>query len=176
MSWFASEALLNRLMRSDTDDKKYYDKGSLKLLWIMIAIANALGILFCIVIKMPISSGYLPYIGLVFIIIGMVFRFISIWTLGRFFTVDITIKEGHTIKKDGVYKIIRHPSYLGMLLSFIGFGISLNNWLSLITITLLITIGLLIRIKIEEIALIEKFGAHYLDYRNSTYCLIPWIY
>ena len=106
----------------------------------------------------------------------MVLRFISIRTLGKLFTVDVTIRTDHKLKKDGVYRRIRHPAYSGSLLSFIGFGLSLNNWLSLSFVTILITIAFLHRIKIEEKLLTDKFGADYLDYKRKTYRLIPWIY
>jgi protein-S-isoprenylcysteine O-methyltransferase Ste14 len=96
--------------------------------------------------------------------------------LGRLFTVDVTIRDNHQIKKDGVYRFIRHPSYSGSLLSFIGFGISLNNWLSLISVIALITIALVRRISIEEKVLTNQFGADYLEYKRRTYRMIPWIY
>jgi len=177
MIWFTSEILLNRFMRSGPEDKKNQDRGSVRLIWMIIALANTSGILFTVYTEIPISGHYfLPYIGLIVIAIGMILRFASIRTLGRFFTVDVTIRDNHALKKGGLYKIVRHPSYSGSLLSFIGFGISLNNWLSLITITILITIAFLYRIRIEEKALINQFGSDYLDYKNKTYCLIPWIY
>jgi len=106
----------------------------------------------------------------------MILRFISIWSLGKFFTVDVTIRDNHKIKQDGLYRIIRHPSYTGMLLSFIGLGISINNWISLLTISILVTIAMLYRIKIEERALKDQFGSEYSDYMKRTYRLIPWIY
>jgi protein-S-isoprenylcysteine O-methyltransferase Ste14 len=175
--WFTSEILLNRLMRSGSGDKKDQDKGSLKFVWIMIALAISSGIILAANTRIPVSNlQMLPYIGLVIVILGMILRFISVWTLGRLFTVDVTIRENHKIKKDGVYKIIRHPSYTGSLLSFVGFGISLNNWLSMIAVIILITVAFLYRINIEEKILIDQFGDDYLDYKKSTYYLIPWIY
>lgn len=175
--WFASEILLARLMRSGNNDKKKQDKGSIVFIWVMIALAISMGIMFSINNRFYISNQQLiPYIGIITIVVGMVFRFISIWTLGRLFTVDVTIRDNHTIKKNGIYSIVRHPSYLGSLVSFIGFGISLNSWLSLIAIAVLITIAFIYRIKIEEKVLINQFGADYLEYKKKTYGLIPWIY
>lgn len=175
--WFASEILLARLMRSGNNDKKKQDKGSIVFIWVMIALAISMGIMFSINNRFYISNQQLiPYIGIITIVVGMVFRFISIWTLGRLFTVDVTIRDNHTIKKDGIYSIVRHPSYLGSLVSFIGFGLSLNSWLSLIAIAVLMTIAFIYRIKIEEKVLINQFGADYLDYKKKTYGLIPWIY
>jgi len=175
--WFSSEILLNSLLRSDARDRKKQDKGSLRFIWIMIGIANTLGVIVANFVRFPISTSLqLPYVGLIVIIIGMMIRFYAIWTLGRFFTVDVTIRENHIIKQDGLYRIIRHPSYLGSLISFIGFGLSLNNWLSLIIVIVLVTISFIKRITIEEQTLIDQFGSDYLDYKKSTYRLIPWIY
>jgi protein-S-isoprenylcysteine O-methyltransferase Ste14 len=164
-------------MLSGSNDKKGQDKGSLGFMWIMITLSIFSGIIFSSYVKILISDQLIvPYIGLAIIVVGMILRFISIWTLGSFFTVDVTIREDHKIKKDGVYRFLRHPSYSGSLLSFIGFGISLNNWLSLIVVTILITVGLINRIRIEEKVLTDQFGADYLDYKKNTYRLIPWIY
>ena len=175
--WFISEILLNIILRSGKNDKKDKDKGTIRIIWISIAIANTLGILFSIFFRIPISNLLIvPYYGLILIVVGMIIRFISIWSLGKFFTVDVTIRENHTIKKDGIYRIIRHPSYSGSILSFIGFGITLNNWMSLIIITVLITYAMLNRIKIEESALIDQFGEDYLIYMKNTCRIIPWIY
>jgi protein-S-isoprenylcysteine O-methyltransferase Ste14 len=175
--WFISEIILNRLFHSKNDDKKNMDKGTIRIIWITIGIANSLGILAAIFIKSPISSNVLiPYFGLFLIASGMIFRFISILSLGKFFTVDVTIRKDHKIKKDGLYRLIRHPSYTGSILSFIGFGISLDNWISLLIISLPVIFAMLHRIKVEEKLLVDQFGNDYVDYMKKTYRLIPWIY
>jgi protein-S-isoprenylcysteine O-methyltransferase Ste14 len=175
--WLISEILLNRLLHSGKQDKKDLDQGSIRIIWITIAVANSTGILFMLYSHIPISNLLIiPYAGLILIIVGMILRFFSVWSLGRLFTVDVTIRDHHRIKKDGIYRIIRHPSYSGSLLSFIGFGISLNNWISLIIISTLVTAAMLYRIKIEERMLMDQFGFEYLDYTKKTYRLIPWIY
>jgi protein-S-isoprenylcysteine O-methyltransferase Ste14 len=164
-------------MRSGSNDKKGQDKGSLRFIWIMITLAISLGFVFSSYIHVPIiNQVFISYIGLFIIVVGMAIRFIAIFTLGKYFTVDVTIRDGHKIKTDGFYKIVRHPSYSGSLLSFVGFGISLNNWLSLTTVLSLVLFSFLYRIKIEEKTLIDQFGNEYLNYKKSTYRLIPWIY
>lgn len=175
--WFVSEILVNRLLRSGKNDKKGQDKGSIRIIWIMIGVGNVLGILFTVFSRIPISNSMIvPYIGLSIILAGMALRFISIWSLGRLFTVDVTIRENHTIKTDGVYRFIRHPSYLGSIVSFIGFGISLNSWFSLLIIGVLVTTAMIYRITIEEKLLKQQFGSEYSDYMKKTHRLIPWIY
>jgi protein-S-isoprenylcysteine O-methyltransferase Ste14 len=175
--WCASEIFVNVLIRSGSTDKEGQDKGSLKYIWIIIALAITSGVLIANYVDFPISNNQLiPYIGLAMVVVGMILRFISIWTLGRLFTVDVTIRDDHKIKKDGAYKILRHPSYASSLLSFIGFGVSLNNWLSVISVTILVIFALSYRIKVEEKTLVEHFGSDYSDYMKKTYRLIPWIY
>lgn len=175
--WFLSEILLNRLFRSASYGKKGHDKGTIRIIWITIGIVNTLGIISAVLSDMPISeSWFIPYLGLLMIVTGMILRFISIRALGKFFTVDVTIREDHQIKKNGIYRLIRHPSYLGSILSFIGFGISLNNWISLIIISIPVIIAMLKRIRTEEKLLADQFGTEYTDYMKRTSRLIPWIY
>jgi protein-S-isoprenylcysteine O-methyltransferase Ste14 len=177
ITWWTSEVLLSVLSRSGKKDKKRRDRGSFWVIWMVITVAMTAAIMFSIKIKLPISHhNMIHYIGLAVVITGMVFRIISILSLGRLFTVDVTIRENHVLKKDGIYKLTRHPAYASSLLSFTGFGISLNNWLSLITITLLLLVVFIYRIRIEESALIEQFGEEYLEYKRNTYYLLPWIY
>ena len=175
--WSSSEIILNMFMRSGSNDKQDQDKGSLKFIWMLVPLSLASGIIFSYFTKFSISNDSLvAYIGLAIIVAGMALRFTSIWTLGRYFTLDVTIREGHKIKDNGLYGVIRHPSYTGAILSFIGFGMSLNNWLSIMSATVLMTIGMINRIRIEEKVLTDQFGADYINYKKKTYRLIPWIY
>jgi len=175
--WCISEILLNRLFLSRNRHQSKQDKGTLRIIWVAIALAISLGVVSSIHIKLPIGNiAIIPYLGLSIILGGMIFRFAAIYSLGHMFTVNVTIRDNHKIKKDGLYRIIRHPSYTGSILSFIGFGISLNNWISLIIITVLVVSAMLYRIKIEEKLLINHFGSDYSDYAKKTYRLVPWIY
>ena len=109
-------------------------------------------------------------------LLGIGFRLLAIKQLGRFFTVDVTIRENHQLLQTGFYKYLRHPSYTGSLLTFFGFGISLNNWLGLGIVILPTVITMLYRIRIEEKVLTEQFGKSYLEYSSKTKRLIPFIY
>ena len=175
--WFFSEILINRLFRSKKTDKKNEDKGSLYLLWTIIIIGNFSAVYVSNKYIMPISNNYIiGYAGLALISLGILLRFYIIGTLGKFFTVVVTIKQNHKLKKDGFYKYVRHPSYFASILSFTGFGISLNNWISLIIIIVLVSSAFIIRINIEEKLLIGHFGSEYLEYKGKTKRLIPFIY
>ncbi|MFT3750236.1 MAG: isoprenylcysteine carboxylmethyltransferase family protein [Agriterribacter sp.] len=175
--WFLSEILLNRFLRSRASDKRDMDKNSLSIIWITIIVSITAAIYISGICPLPIFSHYYyVYAGIVIIIAGILLRFTAIISLGKFFTVDVTIRQGHTLKKDGLYKYLRHPSYFASLLSFIGFGISLNNWLSLIIITISIIIAFHIRVKVEEKALTEQFGEEYIAYKKTTSGFIPFVH
>jgi protein-S-isoprenylcysteine O-methyltransferase Ste14 len=97
-------------------------------------------------------------------------------SLGKFFTVNVTILEDHKLKQDGFYKYVRHPSYSASLLSLFGYGVSLNNWISLVIVTTAALTAFLIRIRIEEKTLTEHFGSEYVEYKKKTKRLIPFVY
>jgi protein-S-isoprenylcysteine O-methyltransferase Ste14 len=175
--WFLSEILLNRLLHSKSINSKNWDKSSLRLIWITIIVSISLGITSKINLLCPIiKSEFLPYIGLLLIITGIIIRFISIRTLGKFFTVDLAINNDHKLITKGLYKTIRHPSYAGSLLSFLGLGLSFNNWVSLAVIFLRVLTAFITRINIEEKLMLEQEGLEYDNYKKHTKRLVPMIY
>jgi protein-S-isoprenylcysteine O-methyltransferase Ste14 len=175
--WFLSEILLHRLFRSKTNKSRNSDGNSLTLIWITIGFSISLGVLVMIYLPSPIiKSNVISYLGLSLILVGMIIRIIAIRTLGRFFTVNLGTENDHFLIKKGIYKIIRHPSYTGSLLSFLGMGLSLNNWISLSVIFVPVLIAFIYRIHIEEKLLIAQIGAEYEDYKKQTNRLLPWIY
>ena len=175
--WLLSEIILNRWLRSGKSDKQSSDKNTLLLLWVSIVISITIGVFVSKTSSFPIdTSEQLPSIGLTVIIIGTIIRLVAIKQLGRFFTVDVTIRENHQLLQNGLYKLVRHPSYTGSLLSFLGLGLSLNNWLSLSIVFLPTLFTFIYRINIEEKALTEQFGKQYLDYMAKAKRLIPFMY
>ena len=84
------------------------------------------------------------------------------------FTVNVVISATHTLKTSGLYKVVRHPSYLGLLLIIIGLGISLDSLLSVVVMIVPSFIALNYRISIEEQALVEEFGQQYTDYKKRV--------
>lgn len=176
-AWFISEILLNRLLRLKKTDKQSVDKGSLSLIWITIILGIFISIFISSHYYFPLSpSSFVQFAGLLLIGIGVALRLSVIISLGKFFTVEVTIRKNHKLKKDGFYKYLRHPSYFSSLLSFVGFGISLNNWISLSFITIAILAVFIYRIKVEEKVLIRQFGAEYIEYKKTTMGFIPFIY
>lgn len=175
--WFLSEIALNRFLRSKSTDKQNADKHSLIMIWTTVITSIFLAGYITIKYYIPISENqFISHIGLALIIMGIIFRLIIVKSLGKYFTVDVTIKEGHQLKKDGFYSFLRHPSYFASLISFIGFGLTLNNWISLSLVTLAALISFTYRIKVEEKVLITYFGSEYTDYKKTTKGFIPFIY
>lgn len=176
--WFLSEILLHRILRGgDSADKKKQDKGSLAFIWIVIVIFINAAVYISFKTHYPIQDGTgMNYIGLSVILLGMFLRFYAIASLGRLFTVVVTIRKDHHVKKDGIYSVLRHPSYAGSLLSFLGFGLSLNNWVSLLIAFVPVLLTFVHRMNIEEKMLLQEFGEEYSDYMKHTSRIIPWIY
>ena len=107
---------------------------------------------------------------------GLLIRIQSILTLKQYFTYSVAQTEDHKLIETGLYKIIRHPGYLGQLIIFAGISISLSNWLSVLLMMIPVTIGYIYRIKVEERFMIEQMGESYLNYQERTKRIIPMIY
>jgi protein-S-isoprenylcysteine O-methyltransferase Ste14 len=116
------------------------------------------------------------WIGVIIICLGLFLRYWSIHILGKYFSTTIELEESQKIVQKGPYKWIRHPSYSGIILFSIGYGIAVQNWLSLIIAVSLPTIALLYRIKIEEETLAKGVGTEYEVYQKKTKKLIPGIW
>jgi protein-S-isoprenylcysteine O-methyltransferase Ste14 len=80
------------------------------------------------------------------------------------------------VNPDGPYRVIRHPSYAGMLLAVIGLGLFLENWLSVITLTVATVCGLVFRIRVEERALERDVGDGYRRYAATHKRLVPFVW
>jgi protein-S-isoprenylcysteine O-methyltransferase len=119
---------------------------------------------------------FMIYLGCLFIAFGVIIRLIAVATLKRQFTVKVSIIEGHKIVDTGIYKIIRHPAYLGYLALMLGIGLVLGNWVGLMTLVVFPLVGILYRIHVEESALLGYFGSEYQEYANRTKRLLPRIW
>ena len=93
-----------------------------------------------------------------------------------FFTVDVTIERDHELVERGPFGIVRHPSYTGVLLAFVGLGLSLGNWAALLVILIPIGAAFVHRMNVEEDALSRALGPRYAEYIKRTKRLVPFIY
>lgn len=175
--WILSEVILARSLRSGKSDKKSADRNTELYLWGTLLVSITLGVMFSGNVAYRIFSNEKWTIaGTVIIILGILFRHMAIRQLGRYFTVNVAIRKDHQLVQRGFYKYMRHPSYTGCLVSFFGFGISMNNWLSLAIVFVPVTLAFMYRIHVEEKVLSEEFGQEYGEYASRTKRLLPFIY
>jgi protein-S-isoprenylcysteine O-methyltransferase len=107
---------------------------------------------------------------------GLFLRWYAIVALGRLFTVTVAVAEDHRIVEAGPYRILRHPSYTGVLLAVAGIFLCFDNWIVLGAALLPVLTALLNRIRVEEAALTVVFGDVYRGYAARTWRLVPWVY
>lgn len=124
------------------------------------------------------SLGFNPsvYVGYALVTVGVLVRWYSIYSLGRSFQVNVTIMKDQQLVKNGIYKLIRHPSYTGLLLYYLGLGLVMHNYISIIILVVGPIYAVAMRIRKEEQFLEDHFGEDYAEYRKSSSRLIPFIY
>jgi protein-S-isoprenylcysteine O-methyltransferase Ste14 len=122
------------------------------------------------------GGPYVSAAGLALLVCGTVLRYAAIRALRRYFTVNVSILEGHRVVRSGLYGLMRHPAYTGLLLRYLGFGLAFSNWLSAALIFLPLLCATAYRIRVEEAALREHFGEEYASYASATKRLVPGIY
>ena len=176
-----SEWVLNFSMKKKGINSVEKDKTTIIFMFALtISVAIAILLSFYLnrieVLKIVFSHKILMVLTIFFMLIGMMIRWFSIITLDKYFSTNLTIIDGHTLYKSGLYKYIRHPSYLGATISFVGVGLYFSNMISFCIIVSSIVIGYIHRIRNEEKMLINYFGKEYIDYQNETKMLIPFVW
>jgi protein-S-isoprenylcysteine O-methyltransferase len=176
--YLISELLLTATRRSRSRTGTKQDRSTLRVVWLVIMASVATGIY----VAKDFTGAALPqqrsfvFAGVVLFVAGLLLRWWAIITLGRFFTVDVTIEKDHELVERGPFRVVRHPSYTGVLLAFVGFALSLGNWAALPVILLPIGAAFIHRMNVEEDALRGALGPQYLDYMRRTKRLVPFIY
>jgi protein-S-isoprenylcysteine O-methyltransferase Ste14 len=122
-----------------------------------------------------IDGEVVRWVGVVLFAAGGVLRIWPVFVLGRRFSGLVAIQPGHTLVTTGVYGVIRHPSYLGLLVSSLGWALAFRSGVGVLLVALLIP-PLIARIDAEERLLRTQFGAEYDAYFRRTSRLIPGIY
>jgi protein-S-isoprenylcysteine O-methyltransferase Ste14 len=158
--------------------KTKLDRGSLALFDISGVLSVPAGIVlgFTDYGRMRAGAVYVEAMGLVLLVAGTALRRAAIKELWRYFTVNVSILEGQRVIRRGLYRHVRHPSYTGLLLRYLGLGLAFANWLSAALIFLPLLCATVYRIRVEEDALTRHFGEEYRDYCRATRRLIPGVY
>ncbi len=114
--------------------------------------------------------------GDLIMILGLGLRITATLTLREYYTRTLKTQEGQKIISHGIYKFIRHPGYLGLILLWSGAGLASGNYI-IVSLVFLLTAGTyLYRIHTEEEMLISGFGSQYEDYMKRSWRLVPFIY
>ena len=146
-----------------------------------ISVGQALGSAIAFMAAFGVPSAALPFhvgffwAGLVVMSAGSLLRRHCWRMLGTSFTGAVIVRAEQRIVRRGAYRFVRHPSYTGGLLMFLGLGLALGNWISVLVITVLAAATYWYRIVVEERALLATLGEPYRDYMAHTKRLIPGV-
>jgi protein-S-isoprenylcysteine O-methyltransferase Ste14 len=116
------------------------------------------------------------WIGIALMLAGLAFRCYAIRSLGKFFTRTVATRAGQYVVDTGPYRLIRHPSYSGSLVIFLGVGLAMTNWAALLVILACAAIGFAWRVRVEEQALCADLGNAYRAYMRRTHRFIPYVW
>jgi protein-S-isoprenylcysteine O-methyltransferase Ste14 len=119
-----------------------------------------------------IDGDAIRWIGVALFTAGGALRLWPVFVLGDRFSGMVAIQPGHTLVTGGVYGVIRHPSYLGLLVNSLGWGLAFRSLVGVLLTALLIP-PLIARIRAEERLLRAQFGEQYEAFCARTWRLIP---
>jgi protein-S-isoprenylcysteine O-methyltransferase Ste14 len=177
--WMAIEVGLVFKEKAQDKGSTTDDRGTRTLNFIGIIAGLSLAALLNGVSAFFFPGGRTPvmfFAGVIIMLAGTGLRYRAIAILGTAFRTTVETDCKQKVIRKGPYRFIRHPAYSGWLLMCLGYGIALQNWLSVLAAFLLPLTALLYRIHVEEPVLASAFGSEYADYRKHTKRLIPWIW
>jgi protein-S-isoprenylcysteine O-methyltransferase Ste14 len=167
---FFSQGNLSTGEREDRDNR-----------WVFIAF-GVLAILLAFVPALTDRIGFWTidgdttrWIGVALVAIGGTLRLWPVFVLGHRFSGLVAIQPGHRLVTNGIYSIIRNPSYLGLIVGVLGWALAFRSAIGVI-LALLHLVPLIARMDSEEALLRSQFGAEYDAYYKRTWRLVPWLY
>jgi protein-S-isoprenylcysteine O-methyltransferase Ste14 len=122
------------------------------------------------------GASWLFWIGVAVMIAGSLLRRHCWKMLGESFTGAVIVKTGQSVVERGAYRYVRHPSYTGGTLLFVGIGVALANWLSIVLLLLSSAVVYAYRVRIEEAALVSVIGEPYREYMTRTKRFVPFVF
>jgi protein-S-isoprenylcysteine O-methyltransferase Ste14 len=177
-AWIASEVVVIVLTCTRRSNGTVRDRGSILVLWFVISWAIGLGSWYGAVHGHTMFGGahWVKTASIAILAAGLAIRWTSILSLGRAFSVNVAIHTDQRLYRKGLYSLVRHPSYTGMLVLFAALGVRTQNWVSLAIVLIPSFAALLYRIHVEETALGQAFGQEYAEYSRTTKRLVPGLY
>ncbi|MDQ3819920.1 MAG: isoprenylcysteine carboxylmethyltransferase family protein [Acidobacteriota bacterium] len=154
-----------------------WDKHS-AIFWDVAHVCELIGVIlgFIGLGRIQTDTNFIGLFGLTLLLAGVIIRWVAIYTLGRYFTSVVMIKEDHRIIQRGLYKYLRHPAYTGTLIGHLGIGLSFSNWFTISFSSIPYLVAALYRMQVEEKVLKDSFGEEYVRYAKRTKRLIPKVY
>ncbi len=123
------------------------------------------------------GPGWWPVaLGVAVFVSGLALRAWAVHELGRFFKFTVVVQADHQVVDTGPYRLIRHPSYTGLLMIELGLGIALGTWLSIPACLLPPLIAFAARLVTEERVLARELGEPYRAYMARTHRLVPGVW
>jgi protein-S-isoprenylcysteine O-methyltransferase Ste14 len=122
-----------------------------------------------------IDGDAVRYLGLALFVVGSGLRVAAVFVLGRRFSGLVAIQKGHELETGSLYRIIRHPSYLGLLQGLLGWVLIFRSAIGVL-LALSLLPPLVARMNAEEALLESEFGERYAAYRRRTWRLVPFLY
>ncbi len=151
--------------------------GRIVVLACLIATAAVVNLAPHVVPAATIRPGAVAFAaGMVVLLAGLVLRGWSFKTLGQYFTHTVMVSSDQPVIATGPYRVLRHPSYAGLILAGLGVGLASANWAGLAGLMLLSITALLWRIRIEESALMATLGDRYRAYAAQHKRLVPLVW
>lgn len=112
--------------------------------------------------------------GAVCALVSFRLRWAAIGALGKFWSLHVEMRDNHEFVQSGPFRFMRHPTYFSMILETVALGLLCSAWWMLAVIPILFIPALVLRLRLEEPALVEKFGDAYRDYQRRVPMLIPY--
>jgi protein-S-isoprenylcysteine O-methyltransferase Ste14 len=178
-TWCASEVLLVVVTRTRRHSGgTVRDRGSIFVLWIVIFGSIWVGS------EHGYTHGYTMFGGahwlrtasLGMMVAGLAIRWVSIVSLGRAFSVNVAIRADQKLYRRGLFAVVRHPSYTGMMIIFAAIGVRTRNWMALAILVIPTFAALLYRMRVEEAALGQAFGQDFLENSKTSTRRVPGFY
>ena len=146
--------------------------GALIILTVFISIGLALSFGYAGVAVLP---DWVFYPGIFLMLLGVLVRQWAIAVLGRFFSLSVRVVEDHRVVMKGPYRLVRHPSYTGVLITFIGLALAVKSLGALLVLLGVFSLSYGYRMRVEEKTLLSELGQDYASYMKRTKRLIPYL-
>ena len=154
------------------------DRGNRWVLWVVLVVGTLDGWLPAYSDRtglLTFGGDGVRWTGVILFALGGILRLWPVFVLGRRFSGLVAIQKDHHLVTDGIYKTIRNPSYLGLLISVVGWALAFRSILGLVLAAVFVPV-LIGRMRSEERLLSGYFGAEYEAYRARSWRLVPFVY